>query len=153
MIPDLAWTASGGIRITPSPTVTGFGRPPQPGSAAIDRAGTIGPFSVTVAFGPPLNTQTTVVGFAYERVSLGCAFGNDGGVRFDERGIPRYTSRPNESDTYITGPVLTAIEQWTGVLIYFTNRPQLVSPYMFRAALLKLKSSLPPSRPVTGMAR
>ena len=103
-VPAVAWTSSGGVHLRLAPSF-GFRMPAQPAGAVIDRAGTVGPFTVTAMLGPPIDVRTTVAGFAYERIVLGCAHGNSAGIRFDVGGIPRLTDRPADADMYITGPV------------------------------------------------
>jgi hypothetical protein len=40
--------------------------------AGVDRANTVGPFTITATLGPPVDEQLTVPGFAYESIALGC---------------------------------------------------------------------------------
>jgi len=61
-VPDIAWTSSGGVRLGLAPSF-GFAIPPQPVGANINRAGIVGPFTVTAELGGAIDVNAGPDGF------------------------------------------------------------------------------------------
>jgi hypothetical protein len=106
-IPGLVVSATGSIRVRLEPTGIGFGTPRLFPDADIERAEESGPFTIEATIGPPVNRRSTIAGFAYAELQVGCAFGT-GGVRLDSSGTLRATDRLADADMFITVPRSTA---------------------------------------------
>ncbi len=110
-VPGLAVTATGGIQVALESSF-GFGLAPQIPDVKIDRAGYLGPFTISATVGAPVNVRAAVAGYAYERLAIGCALGNAGGARYTATGALAASALPAQADIYITGPVNAVLAPW-----------------------------------------
>jgi len=103
--PQIAVTATHGIKASVGYSIRDS-LPVLPADIGVERANTVGPFTITATVGPPVNEQFTVSGFAYEGIGLGCASGFAGGYRIDALGVPHETDTVRASDIYVMDTVL-----------------------------------------------
>jgi hypothetical protein len=111
LAPHTSWSSTGTVTLLLQPEIRNS-VPVNPPDVEIEPGAPIGPFTVSALLGPPLNVRVTRPGFSYAKLSLGCARGNPGGVRFDATGVPHEVASPALADIYVTGPAIPSIALW-----------------------------------------